>query len=185
MVRRAIVLGLAGIFVGPLLDRMHLATGAIAYDTDVTPLGVPWWVHLVYLGAALGIGMSHPAIDKALRRKQLVSLGAGTLVLGFVGLVAIWAASGLIPASNGVIAATLALASAGVWWAFDRTWQGVVLAVATAVGGAVVEVVLVRAGLFHHARPDVMGIPVWLPFLYVAGSVAIGNLARRLSERYG
>ncbi len=93
-------------------------------------------------------------------------------------MVVLWIGSGLIPASNGVIALVLAAGAALLLWAFDRTWQGVVLAVGTGLGGVVVEATLVRVGLFHHTRPDVLGLPVWLPFVYFGGSVAIGNLAR-------
>lgn len=169
---------LLGAVIGPLLDRAHAWTGAIVYDTAVTPLGVPWWVTLVYVGAALGIGLSHPALDGALRRPQRLRLGAGVLAGGFAALCALWVASGLIPASNVAIALVLAAASGGMIALFDRTWQGVVLALGTAAGGAVVETTLVHLGLFHHRSPDLLGLPLWLPCLYFAGSVAIGNLAR-------
>lgn len=169
---------LLGGLVGPLLDRAHAWTGAIAYDTAVTALGVPWWVTLVYIGAALGIGLTHPALDRALRRPQRVELSPGVLAAGFVGMGALWVASGLLPGSNAVIALVLAAGSGAMLAAFDRTWQGAVMAVGTGIGGVIVEATLVRLGLFHHRRPDAWGLPVWLPFLYVGGSVAIGNLAR-------
>lgn len=175
---RAIRLALLGGLVGPLLDRAHAWTGAIAYDTEVTALGVPWWVTLVYVGAALGIGLTHPALDRALRRPQKVELSKGALGLGFAGMAALWVTSGLMPASNGTIALVLAAGACGMLAVFDRTWQGVLLAAGTGLGGVVVEATLVRLGLFHHRRPDVWGLPVWLPFLYFGGSVAIGNLAR-------
>src|SRR5262249_40238619 len=79
---------------------------------------------------------------------------------------------------NAVIALLLGAASLLVIWALDRTWQGLALAIGTSIGGAVVETTLVHLRLFHHARPDVLGLPVWLPFLYFAGAVAIGNLSR-------
>lgn len=153
---------LLGGLVGPLLDRAHAWTGAIAYDTEVTALGVPWWVTLVYIGAALGIGLTHPALDRALRRPQKVELSAGVLGMGFAGMGALWVASGLLPGSNGVIALVLALGAGAMLAAFDRTWQGALMAVGTGIGGVVVEATLVRLGLFHHRSPDVWGLPVWL-----------------------
>jgi hypothetical protein len=175
---RIVRLALLGALVGPLLDRAHAWTGAIAYDTPVTPLGVPWWVTLVYMGAALAIGLTHPALDRVLGRPQKVALSPAVLGLGFAGMTVLWVASGLLPWSNGVIALVL-LAGAGVMLAaFDRTWQGALLALGTGLGGVVVEVTLVRLGLFHHRRPDVWGLPLWLPCLYFGGSVAVGNLSR-------
>jgi hypothetical protein len=175
---RVLRLALLGAVIGPFLDRAHAWTGAIAYDTPVTPLGVPWWVSLVYLGAALGIGLTHPALDRVLRRPQRVALTPRVLAAGFASMVVLWIGSGLIPASNAVIALVLVAGAGGMWWAFDGTWQGVVLAAGTGMGGVVVEATLVRLGLFHHTRPDVLGLPVWLPFVYFGGSVAIGNLSR-------
>jgi hypothetical protein len=181
--RRALRLIFLGALVGPLLDRAHAWTGAIAYDGPVTFLGVPWWVSLVYTGAALGIGLTHPLLDRALRRPQKVALGPGVLAAGFVGMSALWIASGLIPGSNAAIALVLAAGAAAMLAAFDRTWQGAVLAAGTGAGGVAVEATLVRLRLFHHARPDVLGLPIWLPLLYVGGSVAIGNLARYWAAR--
>ena len=183
MVTRVLRLLVLGAVLGPVFDRGHLWTGAIAYDTPVTWIGVPWWVSLVYIGAALGIGLTHPWLDRVFRRPQKVKLSAGVLAAGFVGMGILWMASGLIPASNAVIAVVLLAGAAGMWWAFDRTWQGVVLAVGTGVGGVIVETTLVRIGLFHHTRPDVIGLPVWLPVVYFGGSVAIGNLARYWAAR--
>lgn len=178
MKRPVVRLALLGALVGPLLDRAHAWTGAIAYDTSVTPLGVPWWVTLVYTGAALGIGLTHPPLDRALRRPQKVALSPAVLAAGFAGMGALWVASGLLPGSNAVIALVLLVGAGAMLAAFDRTWQGVLLAVGTGIGGIVVEATLVRLGLFHHRRPDVWGLPVWLPCLYFGGSVAIGNLGR-------
>lgn len=175
LVLRLVILGAV---VGPLLDRAHAWTGAIGYDVPVTALGVPWWVSLVYIGAALGIGLSHPALDRALKRPQRVTLSLPKLALGFTMMALLWVASGLLPGSNAFIAACLFVGAAATLAALDRTWQGALMALGTGAGGVVVETALVRLGLFHHRRPDVLGLPIWLPCLYFAGSVAIGNLAR-------
>jgi hypothetical protein len=185
LARRAAILAAMGAVLGSLLDRAHLATGAIAYDTPVTPLGVPLWTTLVYTGAALAIGLSHPWTDRVLRRPQRVLLRAPQLLGGFAALCVLWVASGLLPGSNAAIALVLAAGTGAVLWTLDRTWQGVVLAVETALGGWITEAILVRLGMFHHAQPDVMGLPVWLPFLYATASVAVGNIGRWLAGYTG
>jgi hypothetical protein len=50
------------------------------------------------------------------------------------------------------------------------------LAIATAVVGPLVEIALVRAGAFRHLRPDLFGIPMWLPALYACASLSFGAL---------
>ncbi|MCY0541599.1 hypothetical protein OVW21_26595, partial [Klebsiella pneumoniae] len=51
----------------------------------------------------------------------------------------------------------------------------------TAIVGFAVEVTLSRAGLFFHTHPDVLGIALWLPWIYVAASVGLGNVGRWLT----
>ncbi len=60
----------------------------------------------------------------------------------------------------------------------DRSWQGICLAVTTAVVGPAIEAVVVNLGLLRHLHSEVAGIPLWLCGLDAASSVAIGNLAR-------
>jgi hypothetical protein len=48
-----------------------------------------------------------------------------------------------------------------------------------------VEVVLSSAGLFSHTHPDVLGVALWLPWIYVAASVGVGNLGRWLCRDEG
>ncbi|MBK8251769.1 MAG: hypothetical protein IPK82_03770 [Polyangiaceae bacterium] len=174
----AVRLALLGAILGPLLDRMHAWTGAIGYHTPLMPWGVPWWVSIVYAGAALGIGLTHPVLDKWLGKQQRVPITGWRVGAAFLLLVLLWAASGLLPLGNAAVALFIFVGSAASFWAFDRTWQGAVMAVGTGVGGVIVEATLVRLGLFYHRSPTIWGLPLYLPCLYFAGSVAIGNLAR-------
>lgn len=46
--------------------------------------------------------------------------------------------------------------------------------------GPVSEVLLSRAGVFRHLHPDFLGIPVWLPALYLASGPSFGQFARKV-----
>jgi hypothetical protein len=72
-----------------------------------------------------------------------------------------------------------------VWLLLDRTWQGVVLAILTAIVGTLVEITLVRLGAFWYLPPKdaLFGVGSWLPWLYFSASVAVGNLGRFLQAR--
>jgi len=184
MPKRALILALLGASFGTLFDYAHARTGAIAYARPSSIL-VPWWVPFLYAGASLAIGLSHPLADELLRRRALVPLTPKLLLGGFAGLCAIWFASGALPFASWVVALILAPVSLLLWRWLDRTWQGLVMAFATALGGCAVEVLLSRAGLFSHTHPDVLGFAVWLPWIYVAASVGLGNVGRALAVREG
>jgi hypothetical protein len=178
LVRAAIVLAVVGATLGPVLDYAHVVTGAIQYLPPVR--FVPWWVPLLYANAAIAIGLSHPIVDRVLRPNAPVVVTPSRLLAGFVGFCAVWFASGAIHLSSAAVAGILAPVSIALWWGLDRTWQGASQALATAVGGVLVEITLSRAGLFAHTHPDVLGVAWWLPWIYVAASVGVGNVGRWL-----
>src|SRR5580704_15914898 len=163
MARAALALAILGALLGPVLDYAHVVTGAIRYPPPVRWL--PWWVPLLYAGAALAIGLSHPAVDAALGRRPRLPLTGGRVAAGFGVFCAVWLASGALPFASSAVAAILAPASLALWWWLDRTWQGLAQAVTTAAGGCAVEVALSRAGLFSHTHPDVLGVALWLPWI--------------------
>jgi hypothetical protein len=181
MLRAAVILALLGATLGPVLDYVHVVTGAIRYPAPVR--FVPWWVPFLYMGASLAIGLSHPVADAFLRRRARQPLTGARVAAGFAGFCAVWVASGAIPLGSAAVAAVLAPASLALWWWLDRTWQGLAQAAATAAGGCAVEVGLSRAGLFAHTHPDVLGVALWLPWIYVAASVGLGNVGRWLVAR--
>lgn len=182
MLRRALILASLGAVFGTLFDYAHVRTGAIAYPSP-SPIGVPFWVPFLYAGSALLIGFSHPTMDRWLGRPERFALTPLRIAAGFAGFLAVWFLSGALPFGSGAVALILAPIALAIWFFLDRTWQGLVLAALTAIIGFAMEVGLSRAGLFRHTHPDVLGIAVWLPCIYVAASVGVGNLGRALSPR--
>lgn len=176
---RVLVLLLAGAALGTLFDWTHVTTSTTAY-TSPTWLGLPWWIPLMYAAAGLGIGLSHPQLDRYLARppRPLTPLA---LVLGIIALGAIWAGSGLLPLPHWQRGLILAPAAMLVWWTLDRTRAGLVLAGITAIAGCAAEITLSKLGHFNYMNPDIAGITSWLPWIYVAASVAVGNLGRALT----
>jgi hypothetical protein len=182
VLKRALVLAALGATFGTLFDYAHVRTGAIVYPGD-PPLGVPAWVPFLYMGAALSIGLLHPVGDRLLHRRPRFPHTPARLAIGFLGLCAIWFLSGALPFDTLTVSALLATAGVAMWWWLDRTWQGLLAAAATALGGCLTEVVLSRSGAFRHTHPDVLGVALWLPWIYVAASVGLGNVGRFLAER--
>jgi hypothetical protein len=78
---------------------------------------------------------------------------------------------------------TLVLTALAVvqFFVFDRTTVGLIVGLLTAIGGPVIEVVLIHFQLYHYTNPDWPGdIPSWIWAVYLAGAPAVGNLSRKL-----
>jgi hypothetical protein len=62
---------------------------------------------------------------------------------------------------------------------FDRTWAGLAVGTATAVGGPVIELALTSlTDLYHYTSPDFYSVPSWIPWVYLCGGPPVCNLAR-------
>src|SRR5581483_2822790 len=102
------------------------------------------------------------------------------IAIGMVVYAGLFCASGYAPLSNEGKFALLLIGFAGTWWMLDRSWQGVAMSVVAAIGGCVVEHVLVRNGAFEHLQPDFLGIPIWLPGIYLVSGTVLGQFSRRV-----
>lgn len=178
--QRIAALLLAGATLGSLFDWTHVATGTTAYTAPYW-LGLAWWVPLMFASAALAIGLSHPHLDRRFGHRP-PRRSHTALLAGLVGLGAIWAGSGLLPLPHWQRGLVLAPAALALWWTLDRTRVGLALAAATAIVGCAVEILVSRLGYFVYVEPDFININSWLPWVYVAASVAGGNLGRALSR---
>ena len=178
---RLLALAALGATVGTLFDWLHVVNGAVEYTRG--GVTIAWWTPLLFAAAGVGIGISHPAGDRWLGREERVAWTATRLAGGMLAFLAIWYATGAIHLGSAWVAALVGPASLAVWWAFDRTRAGLLQAFATAAAGVAVEATLVRLGTFRHTSPDILGVAWWLPAIYVAGSVAVGNVGRWLVAR--
>jgi hypothetical protein len=167
-----------GAVIGPVLDGFHTHSGTTFYPRPVV-LRMAWWVPLLFGAAAVAIGLSHVRLDRLLRRPRPALSGPG-VALGILGFAGFYFLSAFLPAASVAKLALLAAGYAVLFLQWDRTWQGLVLAVLTALSGCAVEFALSRAGAFGYLRPDVVGLPLWLPALYLLASLCVGNLGRKL-----
>jgi hypothetical protein len=70
------------------------------------------------------------------------------------------------------------------WAYFDKTYQGLAIAGAAAVGGPLIEIVLINVfHLYAYTNPDFLGIPSWIPWVYACGGPAVGNLSRTVRAK--
>jgi len=177
---RVALLFLFGATVLTTMDGFHTHSGATSYPDPVV-VKMAWWVPLLFGSTAALGGVSFVLLHRALRAPAR-ALSSTDIAVGLAAFGGLYFASGYLPASNAVIAGLLLAGALALWRWLDRTWQGVVLGIGTAFAGCSTEIFLTSIGAFSHLRADFLGIPVWLPALYLASTPAVGHFARKVLE---
>jgi hypothetical protein len=189
MVQRLVTLFLFGSVFGTLGDFFHVFTHTDGYLNPIFPLPwteQPFWVPILFGSATISIGISHPFMDQWIGPKRRRLKTWPKVIFANSCFLLLYAMSGFLTLpSGGSRDSVLALGAIAIWVSFDRTIQGIFLALNTALFGTLVELSLTQFGAFYY-DPSVAnfhGVPSWLPWLYVAASVSVGNLGRLLSQR--
>jgi hypothetical protein len=168
---------LSGAIAGSGLDAYHVYSHIERYPVPIL-FGIAWWVPLLFGCAAVAIGYSHPQVDPLLEqrrqpRRLLFSIGE----LFWLILAYLVCATAL---NSFAKVGLLAVIYLNFWVLTGRGWQNLLLSIVTAITGTLIEMTLVAAGAFSYLHPDLIGVPYWLPLLYVCASLAIGNVGRSL-----
>eukprot|EP00903_Cladosiphon_okamuranus_P013546 g12618.t1 len=180
----------AGAILGPNLDNYHSAFGVLTYK-DPIELSVAghllvttdWWVPPLFAVAGAGIGGLYILLDAALETPQPQRQPVLRDIFICISLFSFqYYLSGLLVAAGcpyWVLVASLALIAERVFNVFDATRAGLVVSLATATLGPLIEVFLVNAtDLYVYNGADLFGVDSWIPVVYFCGGPAVGNLAR-------
>jgi hypothetical protein len=159
-----------------LCDQIHVQAGVLDYETGGF-FGQAWWVPLQFGVAALAIVAGAAPFARG-RAKP----GAATFLTGTLWFVAAYAASGLFDAHPYALAAAFV-----VTWALRvalarQPSSLVAFSLLLAAAGTGAEAILSAAGTFAYANPDLLGVPIWLPGLYLHGAPLALVLSKALSE---
>lgn len=173
-----LTLFILGAGLGALYDSFHVWFGVTGY-ANPTLFHLSWWVFPEFGLAAVLIGISHPWGDKLLNRphadQSWSEIFFDILCFGFIYLL-----SAALAPHPILCALTLLTGNALMWHVSDKTWQGVVLAILTAIIGTGFEMALTTTDHFFYTHPHILGVPFWLPLLYTSASMTVGNLGRKL-----
>ena len=199
----------AAAVLGPLCDGCHSRHNVLHYETTFLAaplhLGIEgfyqleteWWVPLLFGVAGIILGASHPLLDVATYGRPRPPPGWRNTLLCIACFVLCYELSGVLDEAAAARALTrgapelterlaaidvpLTVNALAIWAIFERTPGGAIMALATAVGGPLIEVGLINVlGLYHYSHPDLAGIPLWIPQVYAAGAPAVGNLGRQV-----
>ncbi|XP_049745145.1 insulin-induced gene 2 protein isoform X2 [Elephas maximus indicus] len=145
---------------------------------------------LPFLGAQEGqlvenaavIGLLYPCIDRHLGEPHKFKREWSSVMRCVAVFVGINHASAKVDFDNNIqLSLTLAALSIGLWWTFDRSRSGFGLGVGIAFLATVVTQLLVYNGVYQYTSPDFLYVRSWLPCIFFAGGITMGNIGRQLA----
>lgn len=174
----------AGSVLCTLCDQVHVRAGVLAYRAPALA-GQALWVPAVFVLAAFGglaqwwiLARVDRAVARDLREGPRDAWGTREAIYAAAWLVAVYCSSGLVAAAP--------FAAFGVYVVLFmlRAWSlrapGLVThALLFAVAGTAFEAALSSTGAFWYTRPQMFGVPVWLPGLYLHGAFVARAVMRR------
>jgi hypothetical protein len=198
----SILMSLAGASLGPFLDSYHSAFGVLQYDSPIQltlwassdshpALITCWWVPLLFGFAGWLIGWLYILYDAIFTVPTSSSQPSVTkILLGISVFTFQYWLSGLLFAAGFdrslIFNVMSGLAAAG-FVALDRTESGLIVSASTAIGGPLIEAVLLSMAKmgsmgefgYHYTDLGETGFfPLWIAPVYFLGGPAVGNLAR-------
>ncbi|XP_015773254.1 PREDICTED: insulin-induced gene 2 protein-like [Acropora digitifera] len=79
------------------------------------------------------------------------------------------------------IALFLAVSSLVLWWLFDRSKNGLGLAVLVTICFCAALQVIIYLGVFRNDEPDFLFARAWIPLYFFCGVVTFGSIGRQLA----
>lgn len=174
MRRPMLILAGIGATLGVLLDGLHSHFGATSYTNPIFAK-TAWWAIPLFASAYVA-GITRPAIDeKPIVPDWKPQMAIGLFILAYIITVLPFDLSSRMA----LLVATFVTGSHFC----DPSRAGVIVAIIAAFIGPFVEINLIRAGVFVHHEDHFMGIPYWLPLLYMNAGVGLGTLGLWLVQR--
>lgn len=181
---RAAMLFMVGVFLALVLNLLQVQRNVTLFPPDVISsiFSSAWWVPPCCGTAAALIGLLYPCMDHRLGEPHKLKREWSNVMRCVAVFVGINHASAKVDFVNNVqLSLTLAALSVGLWWTFDRSRCGFGLGVIIAILATLVTQLLVYNGVFQYTSPDFLYIRSWLPCIFFAGVITVGNIGRQLA----
>lgn len=176
---RWVLLALSGAVLCTVCDHLHATHGVLWYVHPVA-WSQAWWVPLLFAGASLAAVLGATPVRRLFGARVDVAPTAREIAGDGLAFVVAYAYTSFAdPARPNV---TLALLAA--WWLARvvrgrATWL-VVYSLLMAVVGSGFEAGWSALGFFYYHHADVVGVPRWLPGIYLHAALVAGPLERVL-----
>jgi hypothetical protein len=154
-----------------VLDHLHVAAGTTSY-ADPTAFGQPWWVvPQMGLATILATIAGRAFVRREVARPAELTIRIALFAGAYAASALLWRRSFLL----------LGLLAAAWLVTVVLTAEGrptILYCASFATIGTAYEMALVAAGVFSYAEPEVLGVQVWLPGLYLVAGLLGVTLAR-------
>lgn len=181
---RAAMLFMVGVLLALVLNLLQVQRNITLFPPDVISniFSTAWWVPPSCGSAAALIGLLYPCMDSRLGEPHRLKREWSSVMRCVAVFVGINHASAKLDFANNVqLSLTLAALSVGLWWTFDRSRSGFGLGVIFAILATLTTQLLVYNGVYQYTSPDFLYIRSWLPCIYFAGVITVGNIGRQLA----
>lgn len=174
----------AGSLMCTLCDQVHVRTHVLVYRAPALA-GQAVWVPLVFVLAAVAglalwsvLARLDPAVRRDLATGPKDRWGTREALYAVAWMTLIYSSSGFVQgAPRAAFAAYVTLFMLRAW---SLRAPGVVThALVFAAGGTAFEAALSSTGAFWYTQPEMFGVPVWLPGLYLHGAFVARAVMRR------
>lgn len=191
-----------GAGLGPFLDSYHSAFGVLKYDEPIRlilwgsetypALTTTWWVPELFGLAGFLIGWLYILLDASLlESSDLRRQPTPPKILAGISFFTLqyWLSGILVQADmldrTGILNLMSVLAAIG-FLVLDGTFSGLIVSLATCIGGPLIEAGLITAtangflssGYHYNDLGETGFFPLWIIPVYFLGGPANGNLAR-------
>lgn len=145
------------------------------------------WKHAGLSAAFCGflatvIGLLYPYMDNFLGQTHKYQQEWSSVMRCIAIFVGINHASAKLEFHNNIqLSLTLAAMSIGLWWLFDRSRSGFVLALLIAIFATVVTLFLVHNGLLDYTKTRLAHLGSRIPSIFFSGGVTMGSIGRQLA----
>jgi hypothetical protein len=170
-----LVLFLVGAAASLVGDHSHVVTGTTEYFTDAVPFvwSSPIWFPIMVGAAAVSLAELRLHLPDP---RTTVTARQG--VAGIAAVLGAYVTTALVHSAPPIPSTTLIVAMAVITWCALGDKPSVVCGVLAAIIGPIVEIALVRVGVFaYNADSDgLFGVGPWLVPLYFAFGVVVAML---------
>uniref|UniRef100_A0A670IDA1 Insulin-induced gene protein n=1 Tax=Podarcis muralis TaxID=64176 RepID=A0A670IDA1_PODMU len=185
---RGIVLFLIGVFLALVLNLLQIQRNVTLFPPDVitSVFFFASGIHncsfrLLLLSFTAVIGLLYPCMDRHLGEPHKFKREWSSVMRCVAVFVGINHASAKVDFANNIqLSLTLAALSIGLWWTFDRSRSGFGLGIGIAFLATLVTQLLVYNGVYQYTSPDFLYVRSWLPCIFFAGGITMGNIGRHI-----
>jgi hypothetical protein len=160
--------GLCGVF----LDQIHVQFGVLAYRSPVF-FSQAWWVFPLFGTATVALLSIANLFWEFFSRRGALQVPPAAIPIDFLIFVGVYFSTGLFRETPYLLAISLFM----LWFVYlfllpNRRLQ-IAFAVFLALGGTLFEAGFSATGVFWYHSPDFLGVPAWLPCLYLFAAPVI------------